>query len=164
METDATVLQLPVNYSYGLSVLHTHLSVGGCLHLPTKALDLGIQKLLSNHQITNLNGVNASYDVLSRLNVLKQNWPSLRFFTHAGGRPSTRTLQLLHKQAIDFEKDVFLMYGQTEASPRIAFLDPELFRENIENGQYAGTAVPGGEITIMDDTGLKPQPKWLRVR
>ena len=158
---DSTILQLPIHYSYGLSILHTHLVAQGCLHLPGKGLDLGISKLLAARSITNFNGVNASYQILARLKFLENNWPSLRFFTHAGGRPDSRTLTLLHKQATDFNKDVFLMYGQTEASPRIAYLAPELFRENIDNGNSVGMAIPGGQLTIMDETGIETSSRKI---
>ncbi len=84
---DRACLVLPLHYSYGLSVLNAHLSVGASLYIPNGSiLDRGFLDGLAESGCTNLSGVPYSYELLEKVGFRDRAFPQLRFMTVAGGR------------------------------------------------------------------------------
>ena len=138
---------LPFNYCYGLSLLHTHLHVGGSVVLnnlfmfPAKVLDE-----LAVRACTGFAGVPSHYQILLRQSSLKRfSFPRLRYVQQAGGHLAPVFVHEL-RQALP-GVDVFIMYGQTEATARLAYLAPEMLDKKLGS---IGKAIPGVQLEIVD--------------
>lgn len=151
--TDRAALILPLHYSYGLSVLHSHLAVGASVFFsPAGASDPGFANTLRAADCTSLAGVPFSYEQMERAGFRRENLPALRFMTVAGGRLSPDLAQIYHRHLATSGKRFFLMYGQTEATARIAFVPPEQFDGHAD---CIGIAIPGGSLTLVDAAGRR---------
>ena len=149
---DRGALLLPIHYSYGLSVLNSHLAVGGSLFVTEGSiLETGFLKLLRTQRCTNLAGVPYSYDLLEAVGFREQVFPDLRFMTVAGGRLAEDMVRRYHGHLAAHGKHFFVMYGQTEATARIAYVPPAIVGARPA---CIGVAIPGGELGLIDDAGL----------
>jgi len=150
---ECAVTTLPFNYSYGMSVVNSHLRAGASLLLTDRSFfDADFWRLMKSCGVTSLAGVPYSYEMLMKLRFERMDLPKLRTLTQAGGKmaPSLtkRVTELCKVKGMRF----FTMYGQTEASPRMAFLSPEFLE--LKFGSI-GKAIPGGQIWLEDEQGEK---------
>jgi long-chain acyl-CoA synthetase len=150
-EHERAITSLPFNYSYGMSVLNSHLHAGASLVLTNRSFfDPLFWRIMKANEITSLAGVPYSYEMLFKLRFQRMELPALRTLTQAGGKlsvPLTEWItEICHSKGIRF----FTMYGQTEASPRMAYLQPEYMRSKIGS---IGRAVPGGVLWLEDSQG-----------
>jgi len=138
---------LPLHYTYGLSVLNTHLLAGGEVFLTdTQPSSIGLYAELATNGITHLAGVPMTYEVLSRQ--LERYWPkTLNCLTQSGGRLSLRLQSQLADLAKRNEADFYVMYGQTEATARISAF-------NAVNcpGKLGSVGVPLPNVDVSSDT------------
>lgn len=149
-ETDRAITTLPFNYSYGLSVINSHLSAGGSVVLNELTVtDDNFWESFKQHQCTSFAGVPYIYELLERTNFQTQDLPSLRYFTQAGGRLSAEKVKLFSLLAKKKSAEFYVMYGQTEATARMAYLPPELATDFPD---CIGVSIPGGEFNLLDDT------------
>ena len=150
--TDSIVNVLPFYYSYGNSILHTHLAVSGKLILVNSMLyPQQVLETIQQEQATGFSGVPSTFTLLlHRTNLNNYDLSSIRYMTQAGGPMAPASiLQLLAElPKIQF----FVMYGQTEASARLSYLPPEKLRKKIGS---IGIAIPGVELQIRDEKGRK---------
>ncbi len=148
---DRTCLILPLHYSYGLSVLNGHLAVGASIYLPGGSiLDEGFLDGLAESGCTNLSGVPYSYDLLEKVGFREREFPQLRFMTVAGGRLAPEKVRLFNEDLLARGASFFVMYGQTEATARMAYVPPDRLRGREDR---IGVAIPGGSLTIEDESG-----------
>lgn len=145
---DCAIAHLPIHYSFGLSVLFSHLHAGARVLLSDLSFtDSKFWDAIRTFECTSLSGVPFHYEMLRRLDLNKLNVPTITTLTQAGGR-------LAPKQAIYFSnlmKDkggrFFVMYGQTEASPRMSVLKSE---DIFDYPESVGTALKGGSFKIVN--------------
>jgi len=142
---DKMMVVLPFYYSYGNSLLTTHAKVGGTLHIgrnfvyPNSVLELMVRE-----GVTGFAGVPSTFAILlNRSAIRKYAFPMLRYLTQAGGAMSPRSAEELHR--ILPGTDIFIMYGQTEASARLTYLAPADLRRKAGS---IGKPIPGVRITI----------------
>ncbi|WOS63823.1 AMP-binding protein [Sinorhizobium fredii] len=148
---DRSCLILPLHYSYGLSVLNAHLAVGASLYIPGGSiLDEGFLDGLAESGSTNLSGVPYSYDLLERVGFREREFPQLRFMSVAGGRLGAEKVRLYNEHLLARGASLFVMYGQTEATARMAYVPPDRLRGREDR---IGVAIPGGSLTIEDESG-----------
>src|SRR3546814_204223 len=148
-ESDRGALILPLHYCYGLSVLNSHLAVGASLFVAGKSLlDSGFAGDLRRSGCTNLAGVPYSYELLEQIGFRDERLPALRFMTVAGGRLSPELVARYPAHLSRNGKRFFVMYGQTEATARIAFVPPDQLWGNTDR---IGVAIPGSELHLVDD-------------
>lgn len=149
-EGDRVMVVLPFAYSYGNSVLLTHMAVGGSLVVnqsflyPNTVLDQMIAE-----RVTGFSGVPSTFAILLNRSAIRQyRFPDLRYVTQAGGPMPAKLgheLKSVLKQA-----DIYIMYGQTEASARLSYLEPEnLFRK----AGSIGKAIPGVTLRVVGQDG-----------
>jgi acyl-CoA synthetase (AMP-forming)/AMP-acid ligase II len=148
-DKDITITNLPLYYSYGLSVLHTHLEIGATIVLSDFSLiSKEFWEIFKKENITNLNGVPYHYEMLKRLGFLKNKYKSLKFLTQAGGKLNEKYVLLFadyaKKQGVDF----FVMYGQTEATARISYLPSA---KVLQKPTSIGIPIPNGELFIENN-------------
>lgn len=144
------LLHLPMSYSYGLSVIHSHIVAGGCLCLTrASVMEPGYFADLVAAAATSIAGVPFHYQALRRL-LAKLDAPSLRTLTQAGGRLEPKLVAFFADWAAQTGRRFVVMYGQTEAGPRIALLPPERAADAPE---AIGVPLPGVTVTLRDDDG-----------
>lgn len=150
-DTDRTITSLKFNYSYGLSVINTHLHCGGSIVLTdTSVTDGKFWQLAQQHQITSLSGVPYTYELLSRQSNTLNDLANLRYLAQAGGKLAPELIQKFATLCSERNANFFVMYGQTEASPRISYLPPEYA---LEFPSHIGVPVPNGRLKIIDTEG-----------
>jgi len=151
LPSDVTITTLPFQYSYGLSIINTHLCCGASIVFT----DLSITQrefwdCFERHQVSSFGGVPNSYDMLLRLKFTQKKMPHLRYFTQAGGKLNESKVSELAEFAAQQKIGFYVMYGQTEATARMSFVSPEKLQQKPNT---IGTAIPGGELVIVDEKG-----------
>ncbi|MBN1172111.1 MAG: acyl--CoA ligase [Micromonosporaceae bacterium] len=148
--TDRVLVILPFFYCFGASLLHTHLRVGARLVLCTTFVfpETAIE-LLEREQCTVFAGVPSSFNLLLRAGgFARRALPSLRLIQQAGG-PLPRAL-VEEVRAAQPSAELFIMYGQTEATARLSILPPALLTERAGS---IGRGIPGVELRVLDEQG-----------
>ncbi|MBJ7882703.1 AMP-binding protein [Gelidibacter salicanalis] len=149
--TDVTPLNLPLHYSYGLSVLHSNAISGTTIvcGLPD-ILNKDFWNYLEEHKFTSIAGVPFIYEMLKRIGFMKKSYPSLKYITQAGGNLSQNIKMEFYEYCNDNAIEFFVMYGQTEATARISYVPPADLKNKITS---IGKPIKNGKITIDDKTG-----------
>ncbi len=146
---DKVMVVLPFCYSYGKSLLTTHLMAGGELVLENSFMyPNAIFEKMVEEGVTGFAGVPSTFSImLNRSNFAHYRFPKLKYITQAGGAMPPQ-----HAQALSIclpDTDIFIMYGQTEATARLTFLHPADLKR--KRGSI-GKAIPGVEIKVMRDS------------
>lgn len=144
-QEDRGITLLPFYYSYGSSVLHSHLLVGASLLLETSlAYPHRVLRRVAEAKVTGLAGVAATFNLLmTRADLENTSLPSLRYVTQAGGRMAPTAIAQLRSSVP--HADLWVMYGQTEGTARLAYLPPDQVDRKPES---VGVALPGTRISI----------------
>ncbi|GFH36276.1 AMP-binding protein [Streptomyces pacificus] len=145
-DTDRAATTLPLHYCYGLSVVHSHLLRGAGLVLTGLSVaDPCFWDLFRRARGTSLAGVPYTFDLLDRVGFADMDLPHLRYVTQAGGRLAPE--RVAHYAALGARRgwDLFVMYGQTEATARMAYLPPALA---AAHPSAIGVPIPGGSFRI----------------
>lgn len=153
--SDSIVNVLPFFYSYGNSILHTHLAAGARLVLE-KSMMYPAQVLnrMVEESATGFSGVPSTYSILlNRVDLGQFDLSSLRYMTQAGGPMAPADIQRLTNLLPNVR--FFVMYGQTEASARLSYLPPERLFDKLGS---IGIAIPGVTIEVHDQDGRKTPP------
>ena len=153
--SDAIVAVLPFVFSYGNSVLLTHLFAGAKIIIEANPLFAHcVVESIKRESATGFSGVASNYAFLLRESSFHaSNLPSLRYFTSAGG-PMPRPLLAKVREAFPGVR-FHVMYGQTEAAARLTMLSPEELDRKYGS---AGRSVPGVALKIVDDQGNSLPP------
>lgn len=143
---DKTHCSLPLSYSYGLSVLNTHLQAGACVYLSelTPFSENYYDELIEEN-ITSMSGVPFFYQMLFRTGFFEKDIPSLKVMTQAGGKLGDNLVRKFSEYADRHTIKFFVMYGQTEATARISYVPPEMLDHKIGS---IGIPIPGGKLRI----------------
>jgi acyl-CoA synthetase (AMP-forming)/AMP-acid ligase II len=142
------ITSLPLFYSYGLSVVNSHL-VAGATIVCTRASVMAKEfwDAFRQCECTSLAGVPSMYQMLRRLRFERMNLPSLRTLTQAGGGLDVETKKYILETCRPHGRRFFVMYGQTEATARIAYVPPDRLTDKLGS---IGRAIPGGNIAMVD--------------
>jgi acyl-CoA synthetase (AMP-forming)/AMP-acid ligase II len=147
-ERERALASLPFGYSYGLSVLNSHLVAGGSVVLPREGvLRPEFWAAFERHHCTSLAGVPYSYALMERVGWRSQRLRGLSTMTQAGGRMDPELVRSVAQELDGRGARLFVMYGQTEACARIAYVPPERL---LENPGAIGVPIPGGELAVDD--------------
>ena len=150
-ESERAITTLPMSYTYGLSIINTHLAVGASVILTGKTLmQRDFWTAFKQHGATSFGGVPYTYEMLNKLRFFRMELPSLRCMTQAGGKLSPELHRLFAKYAEDTGRRFIVMYGQTEATARMSWLPPE---RSLEKAGSMGIAIPGGRFSLIDPEG-----------
>jgi long-chain acyl-CoA synthetase len=143
---ERAVQSLPMHYSYGLSVLNSHLVSGGTVVLtPHSFMRPEFWRDADEQRATSFAGVPYMYETLHRLRFDPGRHPTLRTFTQAGGALRRDLIVHFHSRTAQAGARLFVMYGQTEATARISFVPPERLGEKIG---AIGVPIPGGRLRL----------------
>ncbi|NIH86085.1 AMP-binding protein [Amycolatopsis granulosa] len=157
-EREVAPTTLPLHYSYGLSVLNSHLVSGATVVVERDGiLGRGFWDAVTAHECTSVAGVPYHYEVLRRLKFDPTANPGVHTLTQAGGRMRPELIAEFDTLMRSAGGRLFVMYGQTEAAPRMAIMPSERLAEKIGS---VGPALPGGRFAIRrPDGGDTTHPK-----
>ncbi|WP_112281609.1 AMP-binding protein [Prauserella muralis] len=145
-DTDRALASLPVHYCYGLSVVNSNLLRGAALLLTSESVVAeGFWELARTWRATSLHGVPYTFDLLAASGFDGGALPSLRYVTQAGGRLEPGRVRAVAELGRRHGWRLFVMYGQTEATARMAYLPPELARSHPD---CVGIPIPGGAFDL----------------
>lgn len=149
--SDRAALILPLHYSYGLSVLHSHLASGASLWLAEgSVLDPGFPAALAASGANSLAGVPHHFNLLESVGLTDALPGDLRCLTVAGGAMKPAAVRRWAEIMEQRQGRFVVMYGQTEATARIAYMPPELAAAHPD---AVGHAIPGGTLLLRDSAG-----------
>ncbi|WIM96900.1 AMP-binding protein [Actinoplanes oblitus] len=146
---DVAITTLPLFYSYGMSVLHSHLLRGATVILERSGImQRDFWTAVNEHRVSSMAFVPYQYEMLRRLRFDPAKYPTLRTITQAGGRLRTEMVAEFAAKMAAVGGRMFVMYGQTEAGPRMATLPPERIADKLGS---VGLPMPGASFAIEDD-------------
>ncbi|MBX9363860.1 AMP-binding protein [Streptomyces sp. WAC04114] len=153
-DTDRAATTLPMHYCYGLSVIHSHLLRGAGLILTEQSVsEAAFWKEFRAARGTSLAGVPYTFDLLDRVGFARMDLPHLRRVTQAGGRLAPERVARYAEFGRRSGWELYVMYGQTEATARMAYLPPHRAAEHPE---AIGVAIPGGSFRLQPVDGHGP--------
>jgi acyl-coenzyme A synthetase/AMP-(fatty) acid ligase len=145
---EVAVTSLPLFYSYGMSVLNSHLAAGATVVVTDGGvLSRDFWAAVDRYGVTSLGGVPYHYEMLHRIRWSPAKHPSLRVLTQAGGRLRPELITTFHAAMADRGGRFHVMWGQTEAGPRMSTLPSAALPERVGS---VGPALPGGRLSILD--------------
>ncbi len=148
---DRAITTMPMNYTYGLSILNSHLYCGAAVILNEYTLmDKRFWALMKGEQATTFGGVPYIYEMLKKLRFGRMDIPSLRYLTQAGGKLSPELADEFSGICRERGMKFIVMYGQTEATARMAWRPWEYASSKSAS---MGIAIPGGEFSLIDVDG-----------
>ena len=151
--SERAITSLPMYYSFGMSVINSHLIKGATLLLTDKAvIQREFLNFLKEGKATSIAGVPYTYEMLRRLRFLKMDLPELKTMIQAGGKLNANIVKEYVEAAQASGKEFIVMYGQTEAAPRMSYLP---FDKALEKYASIGIAIPGGKLSVRDVNDLE---------
>lgn len=146
--SERAITSLPMYYSFGMSVINSHLIKGATLLLTDKAvIQREFLNFLKEGKATSIAGVPYTYEMLRRLRFLKMDLPELKTMIQAGGKLNANIVKEYVEVAQANGKEFIVMYGQTEAAPRMSYLP---FEKALEKYASIGIAIPGGKLSVRN--------------
>ena len=135
-------------YSYGLSIINTHLEFGAKIYLnEVSPVNVKFWQIVKNQKITNFSTVPQICDFLKRIKFEKFLTKNIKYLAVAGGRTNFETLKYINNVCKFNKINFFVMYGQTEASPRMSYIDV------TKNNKIKSIGKPlvGGKMKIINN-------------
>lgn len=150
---DLPITTLPPSYTYGLSIIHSHLLLGCTIALTSQTFfDRGFWDFLKQVGATSFGGVPYHYEMLKKLRFSGMELPSLRTLTQAGGQMAPELTREFAGFCASRKMRFFTMYGQAEATARMSYLDPEKVQDKAGS---IGQPIPGGLFWLEDEQGTR---------
>lgn len=147
------VAHLPVHYSYGWSIVSSHFAVGaGVVTVDNSLMSKTFWEKIAKAGGTHFPGVPFHYTTMARLG-LNSIPECVTTLTQAGGGLDLKTQAKVFEFAQGRGAKFFVMYGQTEAAPRMTTLPHAAFTAKTGS---VGVALPGGRIGIERDGATAP--------
>ena len=150
-ETERPITTLPMQYTYGLSVINSHLLAGGCILLTEKSIvQQEFWRFLTDAKATSFAGVPYTYELLKKLKILQRALPDITSITQAGGKLPVSLQQEFGTWANEHGIKFTIMYGQTEATARMSYLPHTMC---LKKPGSIGIPIPGGRFFLKDTDG-----------
>ena len=150
-ENERPVTTLPMNYTYGLSVINSHLQAHATILMTDKAMNMKpFWTFMKENHATSFAGVPFTYEMLKKVRFFRMDLPDLKYMTQAGGKLSPE----LHREFAEWDqqrgKQFIVMYGQTEATARMGYLPGPM---SLKKYGSMGKPIPGGKFLLIDVNG-----------
>lgn len=141
-----TITTMPPSYSYALSIINTHFYAGASIVINNFSLaERSFWNIIKDLEINSFGGVPYHYEILKKIKFDKMTLPSLKYMTQAGGALNEVLIKYFLNTCFDKNINFIIMYGQTEAAPRISYLPFNIAPKKIGS---IGKAIPGGKIVL----------------
>ena len=149
---NTTITTLPLSYTFGMSIINTHLKVGSKIVITSNSLfEKNFWILFKKHNVNSLYGVPYTFEILDRLNFFSNNKLNLKLIAQAGGKISENLQKKIGKYSKKYNKKFFIMYGQAEATTRISYLP---HKNVIKKVGSIGIPIKGGKITLVNNNNV----------
>ncbi len=150
-EQDIPITTLPMNYTYGLSIINSHL-LNGCQIVLTEdsILSKDFWELIYANGVTSFGGVPYTYQMLRRLGFEKMSLSNITKLTQAGGKLDLNHIKYFAEACDAKGIQFFVMYGQTEATARMSCLPS---KDAIRKAGSIGIPISNGSFYLVGDTG-----------
>ena len=150
-ENERPITVLPSYYSYGVSIINSHLIKGATILMTEGTIaQREFWNFMKENQASSIAGVPYTYEMLKMLRFFRMDLPYLKTMTQAGGKLNKD----IAKEYIEFAqskgKRFFVMYGQTEATARMSYLPLE---HALDKYSSIGIAIPRGKFSLIDVNG-----------
>ena len=151
-DKNITITTLPLSYTFGMSIINTHLKVGSKILITNRSLfTKEFWKLFKNNNINTIYGVPYTFEVLDKLNFFSKNSFNLKLIAQAGGKISDDLQKKIGNYSNKYNKKFFIMYGQAEATTRISYLPYQNVLKKIGS---IGVPINGGKISLLSNNGI----------
>ena len=152
---DSVLVTISFSYSYGNSLLLTHVASGGTLVLENHAaFPVKVIESLKNFKPTGFSTVGSYLNLLMKAAPIdKLGFSGLKYITFAGEATNYNLLQQLQKTCPELK--IFVMYGQTEASARLSYLPCELLAQKSGS---VGKGISNVELKVVNERGGQVAP------
>ncbi len=149
-DRDRIMCILPFSYIYGQSLLLTHFLAAGSVVIDNRFLFPNeVLKTMTEQEVTGFAGVPSTFTVLMTRSAIRQlKFPCLRYVTQAGGAMAPELQKEVAKTIAPAE--LVIMYGATEAAPRLSYLDPKDLAAKLGS---IGKAIPNVDLFVADGEG-----------
>ncbi|MCW3841317.1 AMP-binding protein [Micromonospora yasonensis] len=146
---------LPLYYSFGMSVLNSHLAAGATvLVVDGGVLAREFWQAVQTYGATSLAGVPYNYEMLHRIRWSPAKYPSLRTLTQAGGKLRDEMILAFHEKIAAVGGRFHVMWGCTEAGPRMSTLPADALPDRVGS---VGPALDGGSFTVLAEGGRETE-------
>ena len=146
-KNQTTITTMPAGYSYGLSILNSHLKAKSKIVLNNNSIiEKSFWEKMKKFKVNSFGGVPEFYEFLRKLNFEKYVNKNMKYLTQAGGKLNEKDLEYFGKICKKNKIKFYVMYGQTEASPRISFLEWKYFFKNMNS---IGKPLKGYKLKIL---------------
>lgn len=143
-----TITTMPAGYSYGLSILNSHLKAESKIVLNNNSIvEKSFWEKMKKFKVNSFGGVPEFYEFLRKLNFEKYVNKNMKYLTQAGGKLNEKDLEYFGKICKKNKIKFYIMYGQTEASPRISFLEWKFFFKKMNS---IGKPLKGYKLKIFN--------------
>lgn len=150
-ENERPVTTLPSYYSYGVSVINSHLIKGATILLTEGTVaQRDFWNFMKEQKATSIAGVPYTFEMLKMLRFMRMDLPYLKTMTQAGGKLNKDLAKEYIEWAQSKGKRFFVMYGQTEATARMSYLPLE---HALDKYASIGIAIPRGKFSLIDVYG-----------
>ncbi len=150
-EGERPVTTLPMNYTYGLSVINSHMQVKATVLMTDRTMLMKqFWSFMKEERATSFSGVPFTYEMLERVHFFRMDLPDLHTITQSGGKLAPETHRKFASFCRENGKKFIAMYGATEATARMAYLPAE---QSVEKYGSIGRAIPGSRFTLADSDG-----------
>lgn len=150
-DKERPITTLPMNYTYGLSIINSHLLVGATILVTDKSLmQREFWEFLKEARATSFGGVPYTYEMLDKIHFMKMDLPQFTTMTQAGGKLTPELHEKFAEYAEKTGKKFVVMYGQCEATARMGYLPAD---KAVEKKGSMGVAIPGGKFHLIDADG-----------
>ena len=147
-KNQTTITTMPAGYSYGLSILNSHLKAKSKIVLNNNSIiEKSFWEKMKKFKVNSFGGVPEFYEFLRKLNFEKYVNKNMKYLTQAGGKLNEKDLEYFGKICKKNKIKFYVMYGQTEASPRISFLEWKFFFKNMNS---IGKPLKGYKLKIFN--------------
>lgn len=148
---DVAITTLPMNYSFGLSIINTHLAAGATLVLnKSSVIERDFWTLVHNNRVTTFGGVPYTYQMLSRLGESFLDETSISYLTQAGGALQENLVEKFSRILNGIGGNFFVMYGQTEATARMSIAKSSDLSKSFRT---IGKPISGGKFALSRSDG-----------
>lgn len=148
---DRPITTLPMSYTYGLSIINSHLYKGATILLTEySVMEQKFWDFFKRQKATTFGGVPYTYKMLQFIGFQDMELPSLKVMTQAGGKLSTALQRFFTEYGKKKHCPLIVMYGQTEATARMAYLP---WKDADKKQGSIGMAIPGGRLWLEDTEG-----------
>lgn len=155
-ENDIAIITLPLNYTYGLSVINTHLYKRATILLTSYPIYKSeFWEFLNENKGTSFSGVPYTYEMLIKLKLIDKAKVSIKKMTVSGGFLDNLYQKKINEFAKNNNIEFYVMYGQTEATARVMCMRSEIDYHIGSMGKFipdvSGKILDNGELVVYGE-------------